>query len=136
MKSKCECIKDLRCLLHWNEQKDRIKIEKDEKLSTKFQVNNIALNIDFVIDNFTFKSFSIQRRFIRRVIDESQSLKFLKKWNKIQKIEIERDISNSKRLKFLQLTWIYRDDIVLNIAKVSITNFIVHRIHSRSNLKS
>ena len=56
-----------------------MKTEKNENAIEKFHVNNTVLDIDVVVDNFIFTSFSIQRRFIRRIIDESQSLKFLKK---------------------------------------------------------
>ena len=133
---KCECFENIKCLLHWNEQKNRMKTKKNENAIEKFHVNNTTLDIDVVVDNFTFTSFFTQRRFIRRTIDESQSLKFLEEWNKIQKIEIERDISNSKRLKFLQLIWIYRDATVNDIVEIFATNLITHRVHSRQNLKS
>lgn len=135
-KMKCECSKNTKCLLHWNEQKNRMKKEKDENSIERLHVNNTVLSTNVAIDNFTSTSFSTQRRFIRRIIDESQSLKFLKKWNKTQKIEIELDVSNSKRLKFLQLIWIYRDVIVIDIVEVFVTDLIIHRVHSRQDLKS
>ncbi|KAG7007159.1 hypothetical protein G7Y79_00011g030570 [Physcia stellaris] len=131
----CGCSEGIRCLLHWDEQKERMEEEEEENATEGPHVNNTALGTNAAVDNLTSTSFPTQRRLIRRTIDESQSLEFLEEWNKTQKIEIGRGIPDSERLKFLQLAWTYRDATANDIAEVPATDLITHRVHPRQGLK-
>ena len=89
----------------------------------------------FVEEKLDF-DFSTIRRLTRRCIDESQFSNFLKKWIKSEKIQLREIISSANmRLKILQLVWTYRDVNAKKLKNISITDFIIHRVCFRSNLK-
>ena len=123
--SKCRCSFEYVCILHWNEQQNK---EKSEYAM-------IDAKSVFVKEKFD-SDFSTTRRLIRRCIDESQFSDFLKKWVKNEKIQLKKIISSADmRLKILQFVWTYRDVNAKKLKDISITDFIIHRVYSRSSLK-
>ena len=89
----------------------------------------------FIKEKLDFDFFTI-RRFTRRCIDESQLSNFLKKWIKSEKIQLREIISSADmRLKILQFVWTYRDVNAKKLKNISITDFIIHRVCFRLDLK-
>ena len=94
-------------------------------------------NVNFISMKLTnFKTFFTIRRVIRRKLNINQFNELLKKWIKNEKITLKFAISNfAFRFKILQFIWTYRDIETKKLKKISIIDFIVHRIIFRFDLK-
>ena len=121
-KFECRCDRDGLCILHWNH----------ENIHETSKIYNVV--IEFVI--WTSKTFSTQRRIIKREIDVNQLSKLLKTWAEKKDITLSKAISDDTwKLKYFQFMWTYKNIKAKKLKDISITNLIVHRVALKQKIK-